>query len=75
VALLVCVTVALDYITTKGPRLAVLALFTAGFAATVGLLTNARRAEVFAATAAFAAVLVVYVSWSLGTESIFHMIE
>jgi hypothetical protein len=42
------------------------ALFTALFAVVVGLLTSARRAEVFGATAAYAAVLVVYVSGSLG---------
>ncbi len=40
--------------------------FTVGFAISVGLLTNARRAEVFAATAAYAAVLVVFVSGNLG---------
>lgn len=42
------------------------ALFTFLFAAFVALLTNARRAEVFGATAAYAAVLVVYVSAALG---------
>ena len=34
-----------------------------------GLLTSARRAEVFGATAAYAAVLVVYVSGSLGPSN------
>jgi hypothetical protein len=33
-------------------RLGLIALFTALFAASVGLLTNARRAELFGATAA-----------------------
>lgn len=47
-------------------RLGMLALFTALFAGVVGLLTNARRAEIFASSAAYAAVLVVYVSGSLG---------
>jgi hypothetical protein len=47
-------------------RLGMVALFTAFFAVLVGLLTNARRAEIFASTAAYAAVLVVYVSGSLG---------
>ena len=42
------------------------ALFTAFFAVFVGLLMNARRAEIFASTAAYAAVLVVYVSGNLG---------
>jgi hypothetical protein len=36
------------------------------FAACVGLLTSARRDQVFAATAAYAAVLVVFVSGTLG---------
>jgi len=50
-------------------RLGMLALFTALFASVVGLLTNARRAEIFASTAAYAAVLVVYVSGSLGPSA------
>jgi hypothetical protein len=36
-------------------RLGLIVLFTALFAATVSLLTNARRVEVFAATAAYVA--------------------
>jgi len=52
----------LDYVEGKGARLGTLAAFTVAFAAFVGLMTTARRAEMFAATAAFAAVLVVYVS-------------
>jgi small basic protein len=47
-------------------RLGVVALFTTLFAGVVGLLTNARRAEIFASSAAYAAVLVVYVSGNLG---------
>lgn len=47
-------------------RLGMVALFTSMFAFTVGLLTNARRAEIFGSTAAYAAVLVVYVSQGLG---------
>jgi hypothetical protein len=47
-------------------RLGVVAVFTSLFAVVVGLLTNARRSEVFASTAAYAAVLVVYVSANLG---------
>ncbi|KAE9374244.1 hypothetical protein N431DRAFT_404792, partial [Stipitochalara longipes BDJ] len=50
-------------------RLGMVALFTAFFAVLVGLLTNARRAEIFASTAAYAAVLVVYVSGNLGPPS------
>ncbi|KAH5099394.1 hypothetical protein HBI21_054020 [Parastagonospora nodorum] len=47
-------------------RLGLIATFTTLFAGSVGLLTNARRAELFAATAAYAAVLVVFVSGDLG---------
>lgn len=46
-------------------RLTMISCFTALFALNVGLLTNAGRAEVFASTAAYAAVLVVFVSRNL----------
>jgi hypothetical protein len=39
------------------------------FAACAGLLTNAKRDQIFAATAAYAAVLVVFVGENLGTPS------
>jgi hypothetical protein len=39
-----------------------LGAFTAAFALSIALLTSARRAGIFAATAAYAAVLVVLVS-------------
>lgn len=42
------------------------ALFMSLFGAIIGLLTDARRAEIFASTAAYTAVLVVYVSTNLG---------
>jgi hypothetical protein len=47
-------------------KLGLVAMYTMLFATSVGLCTNARRAEVFAATAAYAAVLVVFVSGDLG---------
>ncbi|KAF2185284.1 hypothetical protein K469DRAFT_750444 [Zopfia rhizophila CBS 207.26] len=50
-------------------RLGMIAAFTAVFSVSVGLLTNAKRAEIFAATAAYAAVLVVFVSGDLGGSS------
>lgn len=46
--------------------LGMLSAWTVLFAICVGLLTNARRDQVFAATAAYAAVLVVFVSGNLG---------
>jgi hypothetical protein len=50
-------------------RIGMVALFTFLFAAFVALLTKARRAEVFGATAAYAAVLVVYVSTGIGSAA------
>lgn len=47
-------------------KLGLIAMYTMLFAASVALCTNAKRAEVFAATAAYAAVLVVFVSGELG---------
>ena len=44
--------VTLYFVTPMGARLGILSAFTASFAATIGLLTNAKRAEIFAATAA-----------------------
>ena len=46
--------------------LGMLSAFVTAFGLSVGLFTNARRAEVFAAAAAYAAVLVVFVSGPLG---------
>ncbi|EEU38325.1 uncharacterized protein NECHADRAFT_91425 [Fusarium vanettenii 77-13-4] len=65
--LLIGAIVVLYNIKTDNLKLGLIALFTIIFAASVGLLTNARRAEVFGATAAYAAVLVVFVSGDLGS--------
>ncbi|CZR65468.1 uncharacterized protein PAC_15368 [Phialocephala subalpina] len=46
-------------------RVGMIVLFTVLFAGIVGLLTNARRAELFGCTAAYAAVLVVFVSGNI----------
>ncbi|KAK0720764.1 hypothetical protein B0H67DRAFT_643977 [Lasiosphaeris hirsuta] len=46
-------------------KLGLVALFTAVFATSVGLLTNAKRSEVYGSTAAYATVLVVFVSGNL----------
>jgi hypothetical protein len=51
-------------------RLGLVALFTSLFGVIIGLLTNARRAELFASTAAYTAVLVVYVSANLGPSTL-----
>lgn len=60
--LLVGAILALNYVQSQDWRVALTRIFTTLFAGSVGLLTTARRVEVFAATAAYAAVLVVFVS-------------
>ena len=57
----------LYYVTNERGRLGLIAGYTVAFALCVGLLTNARRSEVFGACAAYAAVLVVFVSGNLGS--------
>ncbi|KAI1800581.1 hypothetical protein F4811DRAFT_538255 [Daldinia bambusicola] len=52
----------LRLLTQESTQLGVIAIFMVLFAASVGTLTNARRAEIFASTAAYAAVLVVFIS-------------
>ena len=47
-------------------KIGMVALFTLLFAIFIALFTNAKRSEVFGATAAYAAVLVVYVSSGIG---------
>jgi hypothetical protein len=64
--LLVGAIVTLYSVSSAEAKLGLVAMFTMLFAATVALCTNAKRAEVFAATAAYAAVLVVFVSGDLG---------
>ncbi|KAK4096455.1 hypothetical protein N658DRAFT_554383 [Parathielavia hyrcaniae] len=49
-------------------KLGLIGLFAFLFAASTGLMTNAKRSKVFASTAAYAAVLVVFVSGDLGAS-------
>lgn len=65
-ALLIGAIISLYIVTESVARLVMITVFTALFATSVVLMTNARRAEVFAATAAYSAVLVVFVSGNLG---------
>ena len=60
----------LYYVSNEEKRLALIAGYTTAFAICVGLVTNARRSEVFAACAAYAAVLVVFVSGNLGSTNV-----
>ncbi|KAI1391503.1 uncharacterized protein F4822DRAFT_427350 [Hypoxylon trugodes] len=55
----------------RNTQLGIIAMFTALFAVSVGVLTNARRAEIFASTAAYTAVLVVFVSSPASSSSPF----
>ncbi|KAI0544307.1 hypothetical protein F4679DRAFT_565419 [Xylaria curta] len=54
--------VVLSLVQSPPGKLALIAVFTVGFAASVALITNARRAEIFFGSATYAAVLVVFVS-------------
>ncbi|KAK0657804.1 hypothetical protein B0T16DRAFT_434242 [Cercophora newfieldiana] len=58
----------LHKVKADGLKLGLIGLFTFLFAASTGLMTNAKRPEVFASTAAYAAVLVVFVSGDLGAS-------
>jgi hypothetical protein len=64
--LLVVAIISLHSVGSDSAKLGLVAMYTVVFALSVATLTNARRAEVFASTAAYAAVLVVFVSGDLG---------
>ena len=66
--LLIGAIMSLYCVTSPTARLCIIAVFTIFFAVSIALVTNANRAEVFAATAAYAAVLVVFVSGGLGSS-------
>lgn len=51
----------------EGLLLGLMTIFVVTFAGAVGIMTNAKRAEIFASTAAYAAVLVVFASSPLGS--------
>jgi hypothetical protein len=56
----------LYFISSMAARLAIVTLFTALFALSLALVTGAKRVEIFAATSAFAAVQVVFLSGNSG---------
>ncbi|KAK1851575.1 hypothetical protein CCHR01_05773 [Colletotrichum chrysophilum] len=58
----------LYFVKNDAAKLGLIAFFTSLFALSVGVMTNARRAEIFAGTAAYAAVLVVFVSGDLSSS-------
>lgn len=59
----------LYWVTNPNVKLGMLSGLTVGFAGSLALFTNARRQDVFASTAAYAAVLVVFVSGTLSTSA------
>lgn len=64
--LLIGAIVNLYLVSKPKAKLGLVAMYTTLFATSIALCTNARRAELFAATAAYVAVLVVFVSGDLG---------
>ncbi|KAF6782351.1 hypothetical protein CSOJ01_16008 [Colletotrichum sojae] len=67
-ALLIGSIVGLYFAKNDITKLGLITLFTTMFALSVGLMTNSRRAEILAGTAAYAAVLVVFVSGDLSSS-------
>ncbi|KAF2494499.1 hypothetical protein BU16DRAFT_41192 [Lophium mytilinum] len=59
--LLVGAITSLYFVSNASSRMVLLAVFTTLFAASVGVLTNSRKVDIYAATAAYAAVLVVFI--------------
>ena len=58
----------LYWVTNEKKRLDLIAGYTVAFALCVGFATNMKRSEVFAACAAYAVVLVVFVGGNLGAS-------
>ncbi|KAF2268994.1 hypothetical protein CC78DRAFT_606858 [Lojkania enalia] len=69
----VVATVVLYYVSSMAARLAIIGAFTVLFSAALGLLTNGRVIEIFSATAAFAAVQVVFVGTTSNQEYPIHI--
>lgn len=59
----------LYYVDQEKIKLGLIAGYTTAFALCISLVTNAKRSEIFGACAAYAAVLVVFVSGSIGRNS------
>ncbi|KAI1071462.1 hypothetical protein LB507_005295 [Fusarium sp. FIESC RH6] len=62
IILLVGPITSMSFVNSRTAILGMICAFTVVFALSVGLMTNAKRAEIFAGSAAYAAVLVVFVS-------------
>ncbi|OQO10167.1 hypothetical protein B0A48_04524 [Cryoendolithus antarcticus] len=68
-ALLVAPVLTLYFVTSPGARLALVIVFILLFSLAMSLATNASRDSIFAATAAYSAVLVVFVSGNLANAT------
>lgn len=68
--LLVAPMVSLYYVSNQRPGITIgmIVAFTVLFSGTIALVTNAKRGEIFGATAAYAAVLVVFVSGNFASS-------
>ena len=66
--LLVAAIVSLYIVNNQSAKLGMVAGYTTLFALSIALLTNARRAEIYGAAAAYAAVLVVFISGNFGSS-------
>ena len=58
----------LYYVQCDHTKLGLIAGYTVAFAMAIGLVTKATRSEIFGSCAAYAAVLVVFVSGNLGND-------
>lgn len=69
-AVLMVVAIASLYVvSSQTVRLGMIAVYTLLFSISLAFLTNAKRTEIYASTAAYAAVLVVFVSGNLGQSN------
>jgi hypothetical protein len=66
--LLVVAIVSLYIVNSPTAKLGMVTAYTILFALSIALLTNAKRAEIYGAAAAYAAVLVVFISGNLGSS-------
>jgi hypothetical protein len=66
--LLVVAIISLYIVNNPTAKLGMVVAYTVLFALSIALLTNAKRAEIYGASAAFAAVLVVFISGNLGSS-------
>lgn len=69
-ALLYGANLNLYYVRDERAVLGLIAVWMIAFALCVGLLTNAKRSEIFSASTAYAAVIVLFVSDPLGTQAV-----